>query len=162
MPAFIGARIERYPRGGSTSRNRMGGNARSASPRWKTKSSSARWWKCSMQSGTRLGWRDCPILHHPGFQPFANQADHPRVAHSMLHETDQPILAEPIEKGSNVGVQNPVHLPTGDRRRKRIQRIVLATLGSEPVREPKEVFFAARRSRLTLVGERLPPLRLRP
>ena len=41
MPAFIGARIERYLRGGSTSPNRMGDNARSALLRWKTKSPSA-------------------------------------------------------------------------------------------------------------------------
>ena len=62
MPAFIGAPIEHCHRGASTSRNRMGGNARSESPRWKTRSSSVRWWKCSMRStrktssGSRTGF----------------------------------------------------------------------------------------------------------
>jgi hypothetical protein len=50
------ARTERYRRGGSTSPNRMGGNARSALLRWKTKSFSARWWKCSMQSTKKTSW----------------------------------------------------------------------------------------------------------
>ena len=34
----------------------MGGNARSASLRWKIKSPSVRWWKCSMQSTKKTSW----------------------------------------------------------------------------------------------------------
>ena len=56
MRAFTAAPIGRYPRGGSTCRKRMGGNARSGSLRWKTKSSSVRWWKCSMQSMKKTFW----------------------------------------------------------------------------------------------------------
>ena len=89
------------------------------------------------------------IFQNGCFQPLADQADHARIANPMLHETDQPIVTERVEEGSNVGVENPVHLRASNRRRKRVQRIVLATLRSEPVREPEEVLarmFATLRS----------------
>jgi hypothetical protein len=50
-------------------------------------------------------------------------------------------MTDRVEKGTNVGVQNPVHLHTSDCRRKPVQRIVLASLRSVPIREPQEVFF---------------------
>ena len=59
----------------------------------------------------------------------------------MLREPDQPIMLHRVEKGSNVGVQNPVHLRPSDCRRQRIQRIVPAAPRSKPVRKPQEVFF---------------------
>ena len=38
-----------------------------------------------------------PFFHHPGFQPFANQADHAAVTDPMLNEADQPRVVDRIE-----------------------------------------------------------------
>lgn len=46
MDAYSGAPTGRSRQGGSTSPSPMAGNGRSASPRWRTRSSSARWWRC--------------------------------------------------------------------------------------------------------------------
>src|ERR1700756_5608993 len=49
MDAFIAAPIGRCPRGVSSSRKRMGEKGRLGLLRWKIKSSSAPWWRCSMR-----------------------------------------------------------------------------------------------------------------
>ena len=49
-----------------------------------------------------------------------------------------------VEESSDIRVENVVHLLAGDPDYQRIQRIVLATLGSEPIREPDEVLFVDR------------------
>ncbi len=85
-----------------------------------------------------------PALHHPGLQPFADQADHAAVADPMFDEADQPLMADRIEEAGDVGIQNPVHLGAGDPDSERVERIVGATAGSEPVREPEEVFLVDR------------------
>src|SRR5262245_62384175 len=59
----------------------------------------------------------------------------------MFDEADQPILADFVEKGSNVRVKNEVHLLAGDSDAERIQSIVLATSRSECVTEPEELFL---------------------
>jgi RNA-directed DNA polymerase len=46
MDAYSGAPTGRSRPGGSTSPNPTAGNDRSASPRWRTKSFSAQWWRC--------------------------------------------------------------------------------------------------------------------
>ena len=46
MDAYSGAPTGRSRRGDSTSPSPTAGNGRSASPRWRTRSSSARWWRC--------------------------------------------------------------------------------------------------------------------
>src|SRR6266404_5967977 len=62
----------------------------------------------------------------------------------MLQETDQPLLADRIEEASEVRVKNIVHLCAVDSGDECIQRIVLAALGPEPVREAEEVFLVDR------------------
>src|ERR1700693_4140091 len=59
----------------------------------------------------------------------------------MLHELDQPAFVEVIEKASDVGVQNVVHLLLQERVRQRIQRLMLAAPRTKTVREAKKVFL---------------------
>ena len=51
----------------------------------------------------------------------------------MLQETDQPVSTQLIEKASDVHIENPSHLLPVDRDTQRIQRVVLAALGPEPI-----------------------------
>src|ERR1700730_10584567 len=51
----------------------------------------------------------------------------------MLHELDQPTLVEVVEKSSDIGVQNVVHLLLQERVRQRIQRLVLAAPRAKPI-----------------------------
>jgi hypothetical protein len=44
-------------------------------------------------------------------------------------------MADRIEEAGDVGIQNPVHLGAGDPDSERVERIVGAAAGSEPVRE---------------------------
>ena len=47
---------------------------------------------------------------HPSVEPFLDQPYDAWVGDAMLHELDQPTLVEVIEKSSNVGIKNVVHL----------------------------------------------------
>jgi hypothetical protein len=51
----------------------------------------------------------------------------------MLQELDQPTLVEVVEKSSDVGIKNVVHLLLQARVRQRIQRLMLA---ARPGRNP--------------------------
>jgi hypothetical protein len=68
--------------------------------------------------------RDDPVFQHARLEPFLDQADDAWIANPMLDETDQPTLADFIEKGSDVRVKNEVHLLVGDPDRQSVQRIV--------------------------------------
>src|ERR1700726_4362362 len=59
----------------------------------------------------------------------------------MLHELDQPTLVEVIEKSSNVGIQNVVHLLLQERVRQRIQRLMLAAPRAKPIGKAEKVFL---------------------
>ena len=59
----------------------------------------------------------------------------------MLDKMDQPMLADFIEKGSDVRVKNEVHLLVGDPDRQSVQRIVLTALRPEAIAEPEELFL---------------------
>ena len=88
--------------------------------------------------------RDDPVFQDTRLQPFLDQADDARVADPMLQEADQPFLADFIEERSDIGVQYVVHLGAGDADHQCVQRIVLAALGSESVREPEEILLVDR------------------
>ena len=62
----------------------------------------------------------------------------------MFQKADEPFLADFIEKRSDVGVQYVVHLGAGDADHQRVQRIVLAALGSKSIREPEEFLLVDR------------------
>ena len=88
--------------------------------------------------------RHDPVFEDARLQPFPDQADDAPVADPMLHEPDQPFLADRVEERPDVGVQDLVHLPAGDPDHQRVQRIMRATSRPEPVREPEEVFLVDR------------------
>src|ERR1700689_2689451 len=91
-----------------------------------------------------LPWCHLPVLRHPGFQPLADQSDHPPVADPVFDEADQPFMTNRVEESGDVGVQYPVHLALADPHRQRVQRIVLATSRSKSVAKPEEVFLPYR------------------
>src|SRR3954452_22751376 len=70
--------------------------------------------------------------------------DDASVADAMFHELDETLLAHRVEERADVGVQYPVHLCAGDPDHERIHRIVRAASGSEPIREPEEIFLVDR------------------
>jgi hypothetical protein len=84
--------------------------------------------------------RQRPLFEHPP-EPFLDQADDASITDPVLREANQPFLADRIEEAPNVGVDDPAHLRAADPDHQRIQRIVLAAPGSEPVREPQEIFL---------------------
>ena len=47
--------------------------------------------------GSRLADHDGPVLQDTRLQPFADQADDAPVADPVLHEADQPVLADRVE-----------------------------------------------------------------
>src|ERR1700676_3690421 len=62
--------------------------------------------------------------------------------HAPTSATDKhhrPFVTHVVEEASNVGVEHPVHTLPLDAHRQRIQRLVRAATGTEPVRESFEV-----------------------
>src|SRR5271170_5135549 len=82
--------------------------------------------------------RHDPVFENARLQPFLDQADHARVVDPVFQEADQPFLADRIEEAPNVRIENVVHLLARDPDDECVQRIVLAALWPEPVREPEE------------------------
>src|SRR5215470_10745437 len=74
-----------------------------------------------------------PLFYDARLEPFLNQADHASVSDPMFHKLDQPTMLEPVEKGSDIKIQNPVHLLAHNPHPQRIQSIVLAAPRPEPV-----------------------------
>ena len=62
----------------------------------------------------------------------------------MLQEADQPFLTDLVEERPDVGVQYEAHLLAVDPDTERIQRIMRAAPGPEPIREPEEVLLVDR------------------
>ena len=57
---------------------------------------------------------------------------------------NQGALCGTFQERSDIGVQYVVHLGAGDTDHQRVQRIMLAALGSKSVREPKELLLVDR------------------
>src|SRR5215471_8727508 len=83
--------------------------------------------------GSTVGYGYDPVFEDARLKPFTDQADDALVADPVFQEADQPILADAAKEVPDVGVKYVVHLPTGDRHRQSIQRIVRPSSGSEPV-----------------------------
>jgi site-specific DNA recombinase len=90
---------------------------------------------------TCLRVRPFAFLHHPCVEPFLDQPQDAGIGNAMLHELDQPTLVEVVEKSSDVGIKNVVHLLLQERVRQRIQRLMLAAPRAKPVREAEKVFL---------------------
>jgi hypothetical protein len=82
-----------------------------------------------------------PFFRYSSSQPLADEAKYPSISDAMLDELKEPIVSNFIEKAPDVGVKNPIHFPPHDSHPERIQRIMLASPRSEPIREPQKVLF---------------------
>jgi site-specific DNA recombinase len=92
-----------------------------------------------------LGRDTLPVLQHARLEPFLDQADDPSVADPVLQEADQPLVADPVEERPDVGVEDPADVASLDPVRERVQRVVLAAPGPEPVAEAQELRLVDRR-----------------
>jgi hypothetical protein len=68
-----------------------------------------------------------------------DQADDPPIADPVLDEADQPVMADRVKEPGDVGIEDPADLACLDPVGERIQRIVLAAPGTEPIAEPQEL-----------------------
>src|SRR5437879_10520523 len=82
-----------------------------------------------------------PILQHASIQPFLDEPHDAPVCDPVLDEFHQPFVGKPIEKVANVQIEHPVHLSRQQSRVERVQRLMLASPGPEPVRESEKVRF---------------------
>src|ERR1700722_7823319 len=57
----------------------------------------------------------------------------------MFQKADYPFLRNFREERPDIGVQYETHLLAADPDVERVQRIMLAALGPEPIREPEEI-----------------------
>jgi hypothetical protein len=57
---------------------------------------------------------------------ISDQIVDPSIANPMFDEADQPGLADLVEKGLNIAIEDPVDAPPADPERECIQRLVPA------------------------------------
>src|SRR5271157_6434728 len=86
-----------------------------------------------------LRLRPLTVFRNSSLQPFLDQAKYPAIGHTMLNELHGPFMTHVVEKATNVCIEHPVHSLPLDARRQRVQRLVRAATGPEPVREAFEV-----------------------
>src|SRR6266581_450889 len=82
-----------------------------------------------------------PFLQHASIEPFLDQPHDAPICYPMLNELDQPFVGNPVEKAANVKVEHPVHLPRQHSRVERVQRLMLVSPRSEPVRKAEKIRF---------------------
>src|SRR5437879_8590774 len=80
-----------------------------------------------------------PFLQHASVEPFLDQSHDAPVCNPMLHKLDKPFVGKPIEKAFDVKVEHPVHLSRQQSRVERVQRLMLASPRSEPVRKAEKI-----------------------
>src|SRR5882672_6962841 len=82
-----------------------------------------------------------PILQHAGVEPFLDQSHDAPIGYPVLDEFHQPFVGKPIEKVANIQIEHPVHLSRQQSRIERVQRLMLASPGPEPIRESEKIRF---------------------
>src|SRR6266478_10016933 len=95
---------------------------------------------CSLWS-THFRFRPDPFLRYSSPQPLSNQAEYSSVSDPVLDEFAQPFVGDCSKEVTNVGIKHPVHFLPYESYPERIQRLMLASPRTEPVREPQEVLF---------------------
>ena len=90
---------------------------------------------------TRLRVRPLPFLHHPGHEPFLDQAQDAAGGDAVLNELVHPCFVEVIEEALDVGIKHIVHLFLHERIGQRIQRFMLAAPRTKSIREAEEVLL---------------------
>src|SRR5713226_2443260 len=81
------------------------------------------------------------LFQHAGVQPFLDEPHDAPVRNTVLDELHQPFVGDPIEKAFDVQVEHPVHFFRQQSRVQRIQRLMLASPWSEPVRKAEKIRF---------------------
>src|SRR2546427_5113670 len=82
-----------------------------------------------------------PILQHAGSQPFLDEPHHAPVCNPVLNELHKPFVRNSIEKAFDVQVEHPVHFSRQQSRVQSVQRLMLASPWSEPIRKTKKIRF---------------------
>src|SRR6202521_1666896 len=86
-----------------------------------------------------LGLRPLAIFRYSRLQPFLDQAKHPAIGHAVLDELHRPFVAHVVKEPANVRIEHPVHSLPVETHAQRIQRLVWAAPGPEPIRKALEV-----------------------
>jgi site-specific DNA recombinase len=87
----------------------------------------------------------CAPFQHTRLEPLADQADDPLIGDPMLDETNQPVMVDHVEERPDVRVKDMPDVTSLDPVRERVQRIVLATPGTEPIAETQKLRLIDRR-----------------
>src|SRR5215470_2259227 len=82
-----------------------------------------------------------PILQHAGVEPFLDQPHNAPVCNPVLDKLNQPFVGEMIQKSPDVQIEHPVHFSRQQSRVERVQRVMLAASGTEPVGETEKIRF---------------------
>src|SRR6266853_3143718 len=82
-----------------------------------------------------------PILQHARVEPFLDQSHDAPICYPVLDEFHQPFVGKPIEKVADIQIEHPVHLSRQQSRIERVQRLVLASPGPEPIGEFEKIRF---------------------
>src|ERR1700680_1317881 len=82
-----------------------------------------------------------PILQHAGVEPFLDQSHDAPICNPVVDQLHQPFVRNRIEKAANVNIEHPVHFSRQQSRVERIQRLMLASPGPEPIRESEKIRF---------------------
>jgi hypothetical protein len=93
---------------------------------------------CSLRC-SYLTLRPLAVFRDSRLQPFLDQAQDPAIGYAMLDKLHRPFVAHVVKEASNVRIEHPVHALPLDAHRQRVQRLMWAAAGSEPVRESFEV-----------------------
>ena len=88
---------------------------------------------------THIRFRPLTVFRHSGSQPFLDQPEHAAISHAMLDELHRPFVAHIVKEPANVRIQHPVHSLPEDAHIQRIQRLMRAATGTEPIREAFEI-----------------------
>src|SRR6266851_670531 len=82
-----------------------------------------------------------PILQHARVDPLLDQPHDASVCDPVLDEFHKPFVREAIEKAFDVQIEHPVHFSRQQSRVQSIQRLMLTSPWSEPVRKIEKVRF---------------------
>ena len=82
---------------------------------------------------TPLRLRPLAIFRYSGLQPFLDQAQNPAIGHAMLDKLHRPFVAHVVKEPANVRIEHPLHSLPMETHTQRIQRLVRASTGPEPI-----------------------------
>jgi len=88
---------------------------------------------------TQLRLRPLAVFRYSRLEPFLDQAKHPLIGYPVLEELHRPFVAHVVEEATDVRIEHPVHPLPLDAHCQRVQRLMWAATGTEPIREALEV-----------------------